>query len=149
MSTTTDKVKELGITKGEAKLIEHTRRCPATDEYEYYGAIEVDGSRQMSFDEGCEEGLPDTMLDAYLTIQKSGFLPSELWEQRDEAMKLASDAVDLIKVLANQIHSLPQNAVSALTHRTFSEMFDLRDGAAYGQARAIVDRLTRIKQGNP
>lgn len=162
MSTTTDKVKELGITKGTNIRWEP---CYGMPNGEYNWALVSDESIADGMVLNCYSVLlmtgdcttsdgrqigdhPDLQLyaDAHNTAQKSGCLPSELLEQRDEAMKLASDAVDLIKVLANQIHSLPQNAVSALTHRTFSEMFDLRDGAAYGQAKAIVDRLTRIKQ---
>jgi hypothetical protein len=59
----------------------------------------------------------------------------------DEALGVATDAVGLIKVLANQIHGLPQASITALSHRTFNEMFDAANGAAYGQAKAIVDRF--------
>ena len=66
-------------------------------------------------------------------------------EARDMAIDgLAKDAVDLIKVLANQIHGLPQASITALSHRTFSEMFDTANGAAYGQAKSIVDRFQAL-----
>ena len=66
-------------------------------------------------------------------------------EARDTAIEaLAKDAVDLIKVLANQIHGLPQASITALSHRAFNEMFDTANGAAYGQAKSIVDRYQAL-----
>ena len=74
-------------------------------------------------------------------------------EARMQAMEaLTSDAIGLVKVLANQVHSLPQAAVSSLTPRTFNEMFNNRDGAAYGQASRILERYELLfapKSTNP
>ena len=90
MSTTTDKVKELGVTKGEAKLI---------------GAlVVVTGATGCKTVADCDDHRPHHIgeeeisnarlyCDAHNTAQKSGCLPSELLEQRDEAVELLKKAL--------------------------------------------------------
>ena len=99
-------------------------------------------------DGGLSTQYPDIRLRATTALRKLSAL-----EARMQAMEaLTSDAIGLVKVLANQVHSLPQAAVSSLTPRTFNEMFNNRDGAAYGQASRILERYELLfapKSTNP
>jgi len=74
----------LNLEPGEAILKEEHFRNPATDEYEYYGRIEVGKNRICTFDEDCEDA-PTIYLDAHNTYNKTFLLPSELAEQLEEA----------------------------------------------------------------
>lgn len=74
----------LNLEPGEAVLKEEHFRNPATDEYEYYGRIEVGKNRICTFDEDCEDA-PAIYLDAHNTYNKTFLLPSELAEQLEEA----------------------------------------------------------------
>jgi len=75
----------LNLEPGEAVLKEEHFRNPATDEYEYYGRIEVGKNRICTFDEDCEDA-PAIYLDAHNTYNKTFLLPSELAEQLEEAL---------------------------------------------------------------
>jgi len=74
----------LNLEPGEAILKEEHFRNPATDEYEYYGRIEVGKNRICTFDEDCEDA-PTIYLDAHNTYNKTFLLPSELAEHLEEA----------------------------------------------------------------
>ena len=81
----------LNLEPGEAVLKEEHFRNPATDEYEYYGRIEVGKNRICTFDEDCEDA-PAIYLDAHNTYNKTFLLPSELAEHLEEARDMLYEA---------------------------------------------------------
>jgi len=80
----------LNLEPGEAILKEEHFRNPATDEYEYYGRIEVGKNRICTFDEDCEDA-PTIYLDAHNTYNKTFLLPSELADQLEEARRIITE----------------------------------------------------------
>ena len=82
------KPEELPITPGEAILKEEHFRNPATDEYEYYGRIEVGSHRVCVFDEDCDDHVPALYANAHNTYRRTKVLPSDLAERLEEARRL-------------------------------------------------------------
>lgn len=127
MSTTTDKVKELGITKGEATAVDGTV---------YIDMASVVYTESPSRDWSEEHAMARLYCDAHNTAQKSGCLPSELLEQRDEAMRVMVELAVPFEGLRMDDESrkwIAPELWDAMVHAT-------------NAARSF---LTRIKQGKP
>lgn len=88
MSTTMDKVKELGITKGEW-VVRYNLTFPG------YANVPICMGDESSLVSG-EDAL--LIADAGNTAQKSGRLPSELLEQSDEAIRLLEQVAEWMHV---------------------------------------------------
>ncbi len=75
------------ITKGKAVVKEEQFRHPATDEYEYYGRLEVDGNRVCVFDDDCDDCVPELFAEAFNVAQSTGKSPQMLADERDELLQ--------------------------------------------------------------